>query len=139
MIYKLAYHCFTNYCSCPALMFVVGSKMFVQLRLQTQNSIKLSLGDARAHYLSNDKNELGVVSAQSIAGKLYVATELGIVKFALVDFSIWPRLLRWEGVNLLLMLQNGMQVIHGVYAYQKELVFANYLRQVAVSQKSCVA
>jgi exosome complex RNA-binding protein Csl4 len=29
---------------------------------------KLSLGDARAYYLSTAKNELGVVSAQSIAG-----------------------------------------------------------------------
>lgn len=29
---------------------------------------KLSLGDARAYYLSTTKNELGVVSAQSIAG-----------------------------------------------------------------------
>ena len=40
--------------------------------------LKLSLGDARAYYLSTAKNELGVVSAQSIAGKLYVATELGM-------------------------------------------------------------
>ncbi|KAK8934684.1 hypothetical protein KSP39_PZI014836 [Platanthera zijinensis] len=29
--------------------------------------MKLSLGDARAYYLSTAKNELGVVSAQSIA------------------------------------------------------------------------
>lgn len=30
---------------------------------------KLSLGDARAYYLSTAKNELGVVSAESPAGK----------------------------------------------------------------------
>lgn len=29
---------------------------------------KLSLGDARAYYLSTAKNELGVISAQSAAG-----------------------------------------------------------------------
>ncbi|GJM87337.1 hypothetical protein PR202_ga25386 [Eleusine coracana subsp. coracana] len=29
---------------------------------------KLSLGDARAYYLSTAQNELGVVSAQSMAG-----------------------------------------------------------------------
>ena len=34
--------------------------------------LKLSLGDARAYYLSTAKNELGVVSAQSIAGELSV-------------------------------------------------------------------
>lgn len=32
---------------------------------------KLSLGDSRAYYLSTAKNELGVVSAESAAGKLY--------------------------------------------------------------------
>lgn len=32
--------------------------------------MKLSLGDARAYYLSTAKNELGVVSAQSIAGNI---------------------------------------------------------------------
>ena len=31
---------------------------------------QLSLGDARAYYLSTAKNELGVVSAESTAGKL---------------------------------------------------------------------
>lgn len=30
---------------------------------------KLSLGDARAYYLSTAQNELGVVSAESMAGK----------------------------------------------------------------------
>lgn len=30
--------------------------------------LKLSLGDARAYYLSTAKNELGVVSAESVAG-----------------------------------------------------------------------
>ncbi|VAI35808.1 unnamed protein product [Triticum turgidum subsp. durum] len=35
---------------------------------------KLSLGDARAYYLSTAKNELGVVSAQSIAGGTLVPT-----------------------------------------------------------------
>jgi exosome complex RNA-binding protein Csl4 len=38
--------------------------------------LKLSLGDARAYYLSTAKNELGVVSAQSIAGKLSVTAVL---------------------------------------------------------------
>lgn len=33
---------------------------------------KLSLGDARAYYLSTAKNELGVVSAESGAGKYLV-------------------------------------------------------------------
>lgn len=32
---------------------------------------KLSLGDARAYYLSTAKNELGVVSAESAAGKAF--------------------------------------------------------------------
>lgn len=32
---------------------------------------KLSLGDARAYHLSTAKNELGVVSAESTAGKDY--------------------------------------------------------------------
>lgn len=32
---------------------------------------KLSLGDARAYHLSTAKNELGVVSAESTAGKNY--------------------------------------------------------------------
>lgn len=30
---------------------------------------KLSLGDARAYFLSTAKNELGVISAQSASGK----------------------------------------------------------------------
>lgn len=33
---------------------------------------KLSLGDARAYYLSTAKNELGVVSAESAAGKIVI-------------------------------------------------------------------
>ena len=36
---------------------------------------KLSLGDARAYYLSTAKNELGVVSAESGAGK-YIVLDL---------------------------------------------------------------
>jgi hypothetical protein len=34
---------------------------------------KLSLGDARAYYLSTAKNELGVVSAESAAGKDFIS------------------------------------------------------------------
>ncbi|XP_044984432.1 exosome complex component CSL4 [Hordeum vulgare subsp. vulgare] len=37
-------------------------------------ALVLSLGDARAYYLSTAKNELGVVSAQSIAGGTLVPT-----------------------------------------------------------------
>jgi exosome complex RNA-binding protein Csl4 len=36
--------------------------------LNFSNFLKLSLGDARAYYLSTAKNELGVVSATSDAG-----------------------------------------------------------------------
>ncbi|KAG1359704.1 exosome complex component CSL4 [Cocos nucifera] len=38
----------------------------------TVRALVLSLGDARAYYLSTAKNELGVVSAQSIAGATMV-------------------------------------------------------------------
>ena len=41
-----------------------GQMCFVDL----DHCLKLSLGDARAYYLSTAKNELGVVSAQSPAG-----------------------------------------------------------------------
>lgn len=46
---------------------------------------KLSLGDARAYYLSTAKNELGVVSAESAAGKAFFST----ISFC---FSIFGRL-----------------------------------------------
>jgi len=42
--------------------------------LNFSNFWKLSLGDARAYYLSTAKNELGVVSATSDAGNLSLST-----------------------------------------------------------------
>lgn len=38
--------------------------------------MKLSLGDARSYLLTTAENELGVVLAQSEAGKLYTLTIL---------------------------------------------------------------
>ncbi|RZC87323.1 hypothetical protein C5167_041378 [Papaver somniferum] len=45
---------------------------YLNLSLNKNFLVKLSLGDARAYYLSTAKNELGVVSAESIGGATMV-------------------------------------------------------------------
>ncbi|KAF3793471.1 Exosome complex component [Nymphaea thermarum] len=54
------------------LSFRPGDIVRAAVKLLALIFLKLSLGDARAYYLSTAKNELGVVSAESIAGATMV-------------------------------------------------------------------
>lgn len=65
----------------------IGCHLLLEQRLNSIWFCQLSLGDARAYFLSTAKNELGVVSAESIAGEiLLIFWELNPYKWLWLQF-----------------------------------------------------
>lgn len=65
----------------------IGCHLLLEQRLNSIWFCQLSLGDARAYFLSTAKNELGVVSAESIAGEiLLIFWEINPYKWLWLQF-----------------------------------------------------